>query len=63
MLISHLPVFPGHSQNMEHYRDYDYTEQVPDDDKVQLLEQKILDNEREKRNSEYIILYQPLIYY
>ena len=39
----------GHSENIEHYRDNDYTEPIPDDGKRDLLEQQIRDKERDKR--------------
>ncbi|XP_063686349.1 centriolin-like isoform X2 [Bolinopsis microptera] len=43
---------PGHSENIEHYKDNDYTEPIPDDGRTDLLEQQIRDKERDKRKLE-----------
>ena len=39
-------------RNAEHYRDIDYTEEIPDDGRRDLLEQQLADKEREKRKSQ-----------
>ena len=49
-----ITLLSGHSENIEHYKDNDYTEPIPDDGKRDLLEQQIRDKERDKRKCKFV---------